>query len=66
MKSDRRLKTDIRSVGKLDNGLIVHLYRLEGGPFQIGLMADEVREMHPEAVVNNGEFLSVHYDQAVV
>ena len=66
MKSDRQLKTDIQAVGKLDNGLIVHLYRLEGGPFQIGLMADEVRELHPGAVVNNGEFLSVYYDQAVV
>lgn len=65
--SDRRLKTEIEPVGKLDNGLTVYRYRYKaGGPFQIGLMADEVAEVHPTAVerMPNG-FDAVHYDLAV-
>ena len=46
--SDRRLKSDIKPVGKLDNGLIVYSYRMRGGaPVQIGLMADEVEDTAP-------------------
>lgn len=53
MFSDRRLKDDIRKVGKLDNGLRVYSYRYKDDPDEIrriGLMADEVEEIHPEAV----------------
>jgi hypothetical protein len=67
MISDRRLKTEIEPVGKLDNGLTVYRYRYKaGGPFQIGLMADEVSDLHPDAVerMSNG-FDAVHYDMAV-
>lgn len=65
--SDRRLKTDIELVGRLDNGLGVYAYRYKaGGPVQIGVMADEVRNVHPEAVVrmSNG-FDAVDYSMAV-
>ena len=65
--SDRRLKTDIREVGRLDNGLPVYSFRYKaGGPIQIGLMADDVRELHPDAVVPmpNG-FDAVDYEKAV-
>jgi hypothetical protein len=65
--SDRRLKTDIVLVGKLDNGLGVYSYRYKsGGPIQIGVMADEVREVRPDAVVRmpNG-FDAVDYAKAV-
>lgn len=51
MASDRRLKTDISLVGKLDNGLNVYKYRYKaGGPMQVGVMADEVEIINPGAV----------------
>lgn len=54
MMSDRRLKTDIKLVGKLDNGLNVYQYRYKsGGPTQIGLMADEVEKVSPDAVATH-------------
>jgi hypothetical protein len=67
MISDRRAKTDISSVGKLHNGLTVYRYRYKsGGPYMIGLMADEVAEIHPEAVERLPIGLdAVHYDLAV-
>lgn len=64
--SDRRLKTDIKRVGTLDNGLDVYRYRFkDGGPFQIGLLADEVGALHPEAVREIGGYYHVDYDLAV-
>jgi hypothetical protein len=51
--SDRRMKDDIRKVGKLDNGLMVYSYRYKDDPGEmkhIGVMADEVEDVHPEAV----------------
>lgn len=49
--SDRRLKTDIRRVGKTDSGLALYSYRMKGSPqTQIGVMADEVRRVAPDAV----------------
>lgn len=50
--SDRRFKTDITPVGQLTNGLTVYKYRyITGGPMCIGVMADEVKKVVPEAVV---------------
>ena len=52
--SDRRLKDDIKQVGKLDNGLRVYSYRYKDDPDElrrIGLMADEVEEVDPGAVM---------------
>lgn len=65
--SDRRLKTDIKRVGTLDNGLSVYSYRyLDSDMPQIGLMADEVEKVHPEAVaVGSDGFKRVRYDIAV-
>lgn len=65
--SDRRLKDDIRPVGKLDNGLTVYSYRYKGDVVsQIGLMADEVEKIHPEAIVDDPSgFKRVRYDLAV-
>lgn len=67
LKSDRRLKTDIRRVGMLDNGLPVYSYRYRGETAtQIGLMADEVEKIHPEAVaIGDDGFKRVRYDLAV-
>lgn len=64
--SDRALKTDIARVGTLDNGLPVYRYRYKsGGPFEIGLMADDVERTRPDAVgiMSNG-FKAVRYDLA--
>lgn len=49
--SDRRLKTDIHRVGELDGGLGVYAYRYhwDDEP-QLGVMADEVEVLAPEAL----------------
>ena len=60
--SDRRLKTDIRKVGKTDDGLNVYTYRyITGGPVQMGVMADEVEKVKPEAVGEINGFKAVNY-----
>ncbi len=67
--SDRRLKTDIKRVGTLDNGLPVYLYRYKDGGdlLHLGLMADDVEKVHPEAVVERDDgFKAVYYEQAVL
>jgi hypothetical protein len=49
--SDPRVKEDVWPVGKLDNGLIVYMFRYIGMPqVHIGLMADEVEKIAPHAV----------------
>ncbi len=66
-KSDRRLKQDISQVGVLPNGLNVYKFRYKwGGPEHIGLMADEVKLVHPEAVIRVGEYDAVDYGKAVL
>lgn len=66
MGSDRALKMDITRVGTLDNGLPVYCYRYKaGGPFQIGLMAQDVEQVRPEAVTVQDGFKAVYYDLAV-
>lgn len=63
--SDRRVKTDARVVGKLDNGLNVWAFRYLGTDTTIiGVMSDEVREMHPHAVHVVDGFDTVDYDAA--
>jgi hypothetical protein len=68
MGSDRRLKENIKRVGTLDNGLPVYSFRYKkGGPVQIGLMSDDVREVHPESVFEDADgFDRVDYEKAVV
>lgn len=64
--SDRRLKTNIKKVGKLDNGLNVYSYNyVWGGPAQIGVMAQEVEKVNPDAVGVNSGFKVVDYERAV-
>jgi len=65
-KSDIRAKTDISKIGKLDNGLNVYLYRYkEGGPMQMGVMAQEVQTVNPAAVHDIDGVLHVDYAEAV-
>lgn len=49
--SDERLKEDIKKVGKTDDGLNVYTYRYKsGGPTHMGVMAQEVKGKHPDAI----------------
>jgi len=65
--SDRRLKRDIEQIGRLRNGLPVYRFRYHwSGRSTIGLMADEVERVHPEAVVDGpGSLKMVNYALAV-
>jgi hypothetical protein len=64
--SDRRMKRDIRRVGTLDNGLPVYSYRyLYSDQTEIGVMADEVAAVHPDAVTDIGGLKLVDYAKAV-
>jgi hypothetical protein len=65
--SDERLKTDIIKIGSLDNGLNLYSYNYKDGydlpeGRQVGVMAQEVEAIMPEAVVemDNG-FKAVNY-----
>ncbi|MGB7241270.1 MAG: tail fiber domain-containing protein [Sulfitobacter sp.] len=65
--SDIRLKENISRVGTLDNGLPVFLYRYKsGGPMHIGVMAQDVEKVNPEAVQEIGGFKAVNYAEAVL
>lgn len=64
--SDRRTKTDIKRVGKLDNGLPVYEYRYKaGGAPHIGVMAQDVEKKNPGAVAEIGGIKHVDYAKAV-
>lgn len=65
--SDRRLKQDIRAVGKdLRTGLMLYEFRYIDDPsdLYVGVMADEVETAYPDAVTTmlNG-FKAVYYDK---
>jgi len=63
--SDRRLKRDIKRVGTTDSGLGVYTYKFQAdGPTFMGVMADEVEKIMPEAVfkrVIDGKYDAVNY-----
>lgn len=62
MKSDRRLKKDIRKVDKLVDGLNVYVFKyIDDLVERIGLMADEVEVMYPNAVVIVNGYKTVDY-----
>lgn len=61
--SDRRLKTDIQRLGTLDSGIPIYRFRYrDSGKVHIGVMADELERVYPEAVATdpNG-YLMVDY-----
>lgn len=66
LASDARLKENLKPVGKLDNGLTVYCFNFKGSSVsQIGLIAQEVKEVHPEAVCEGEDgFLKVDYNLA--
>jgi hypothetical protein len=61
--SDRRLKTDIERIGEREDGIGVYLFRYLWSPVQhIGVMAQEVLKVKPEAVVHTPSgFMAVDY-----
>ena len=65
--SDRRIKKDIKQVGKLDNGLPVYLFRYLGdAAYQIGLMAQDVEQVNPDAVRETASGIKmVNYEMAI-
>ena len=63
-RSDVRLKHDVVLLARLDNGLGFYRFAYNGSDqFYVGVMAQEVQEVLPEAVVRTGDgYLRVDYD----
>jgi hypothetical protein len=63
--SDIRLKKNISRIGKLLNGLGLYRYRyLWSDVFYVGVMAQEVEKLIPEAVVYGSDgYMKVNYDK---
>lgn len=62
MMSDRRVKEDIKQVGTLDNGLPVYTFRYKGDQtVQMGVMAQDVEQVNPDAVVEIDGIKHVYY-----
>ena len=70
--SDKRLKEDLKKVGKSENGLNIYLGKykkesgLDDGKKHLFLIAQEVKDVVPEAVIEdeNG-YLRVNYEKAL-
>ena len=61
--SDRRLKTNIIKIGEKNGINIYHFnYNDQPGTFE-GVMADEVEEIYPDAVIEEDGFKKVFYDK---
>jgi len=64
--SDLLEKVDVKRIGTLDNGLGVYSYRYRNSDAtQIGVLAQEVEQMRPEAVFKIGDTRFVDYEKAV-
>lgn len=66
--SDRRAKKNIQRVGKMDDGTNIYKYEYKkpfgGGLTHLGVMAQEVKKTHPEAVSERPDgLLQVDYGQ---
>lgn len=63
--SDARLKTDIRKLGELANGIGIYIYAFKDtGRRQIGFIAQDVERIAPHAVIEVGGFKMVDYPAA--
>ena len=63
--SDERLKENVEQVGKTNDGQNIYRYNYKGDPrSQIGLIAQEVAQDHPEAVGERDGYLTVDYRDA--
>ena len=62
LMSDRRVKEDITQIGTLDNGLPVYTFRYKGGDtIHMGVMAQDVEQVNPDAVLEIGGIKHVNY-----
>ena len=58
--SDPRVKDDMGTVGKLDSGIPIHIFRYKDSPkVHMGVMSDEVAKVRPEAVGRHKSGLAV-------
>jgi hypothetical protein len=67
IKSDMRSKEHIEQIGELFDGMPVYRFRYKGDPqhtMHIGLMAQDVEEVSPEAVIEIGGVKHVNYEIA--
>jgi hypothetical protein len=56
--SDERAKEDVKEIGALADGQPIHSFRYKGDPeTRIGVIAQEVEQKHPEAVVEGPDGL---------
>jgi len=64
--SDARLKEKVRKVGRMSNGLNVYRFKyIWGGPERLGVMAQEVAKVMPDAVKRIGRWLAVDYSKVI-
>lgn len=63
--SDRRLKRNIKQIGKLNNGLNVYSYEYVWGQPSIGVMADEVEHIQGAVVEHPSGFKMVDYSKVI-
>jgi outer membrane protein OmpA-like peptidoglycan-associated protein len=63
--SDRRLKRHIAKLGRSPDGHTIYSFQyVWGGPFYVGVMAQEIAPVVPEAILYDAEgFLMVDYDR---
>jgi hypothetical protein len=62
LASDRRVKTDIVRIGKMDNGLPLYSFKYKGKPgYNIGVMAQDVEKVKPDAVIEINGVKHVNY-----
>jgi hypothetical protein len=60
--SDRRVKEDVKKIGKLDDGTKLYKFRYKGSPLmQMGVMAQEIEKTKPEAVAEVDGVKVVNY-----
>lgn len=63
--SDRRLKDDVKEIGKTNDGMPIYSFKYKGDDAtQIGLMAQDVEKKHPDAVGLAGGYKTVDYEKA--
>jgi len=65
--SDKRLKENLKPVGKTKDGQTIYEFNYKGDPVKMrGLIAQEVEKKHPEAVrTHPSGYKMVNYDKAV-
>ena len=66
--SDRRIKQNISQIGNLANGLPLYVFNYRTDPDgipQIGLMAQDVEQLYPDAVITIDGVKHVNYAKAV-